>query len=202
MKLDELTDKLYEKGIGKAKNEADTLLAQAREKADRILADAQKKSEEIVAKSNNDAAQAKKQMASEISLASEQAISALKSKIRDLLTRTVVSESVNQVVSDKEFTKKLILTIAEKWDPEKTSLDLAIILPPKDQEAVVSYFMSNAKDILDKGLLVQASDTVQDGFQIAPKDGSYKISFSEEAFNQFFLAFLKGKAHEVLFPRG
>ncbi len=200
MKLDELTDKLYEKGIGKAKNEANTLLAQAREKADQILADAQKKSEEIVAQSANDAAQAKKQMVTEISLASEQAISALKSKIRDLLTRTVISESVKQAVSDKEFTKKLILTIAEKWDPEKTSLDLAILLPPKDQKAFVSYFMSNAKAILDKGLEFKASETIKEGFQIAPKDGSYKISFSEEAFNQFFLSFLRGKAHEVLFP--
>lgn len=200
--MDELTDKLYENGIGKAKNEADAILAEARSKADQIIADAQKRAEEIAAQSNSDAANTKKQTASEISLASEQALSTLKSNIRDLLTQSIVGENVGQVVNDKEFIKKLIVTIAEKWNPEKASLDLSVILPAKDQEEFVNFFKSNAKAILDKGLEIKSSENVKGGFQVAPKDGSYKISFNEEAFNQFFLAFLRGKAQEVLFPRG
>lgn len=202
MKLDELTDKLYENGIGKAKTEAEAILAEARSKADQIIAEAEKKSEEMAARSRSDAENMKKQTASEISLASEQALSTLKSNIRELLIQSVIGDSVNEAVKDSGFIKKLILAIAEKWDPEKASLDLSVILPAADQKDFVNYFESKAKAILDKGLEIKASEKVKTGFQIAPKDGSYKISFNEEAFNQFFLSFLRGKAQEVLFPRG
>ena len=38
------------------------------------------------------------------------------------------------------------------------------------------------------------------GFKIGPADGSYKISFSEDDFENFFKSFLRPKTIEMLYP--
>ena len=47
-RIEEITQKIYNEGITKAKDDADQLIAEAQEKADAIIRSAKKKQEEII----------------------------------------------------------------------------------------------------------------------------------------------------------
>ena len=55
-------------------------------------------------------------------------------------------------------------------------------------------------ELLDRGLEITFEDGVKSGFQIRPRDGSYKISFEEEDFVSFFREFLRERTRRRLFP--
>jgi V/A-type H+-transporting ATPase subunit E len=78
-------------------------------------------------------------------------------------------------------------------------MDLALLLPAKDEKNLNDYFKKEAKKYLDKGVTVNFDSTLKNGFQLGPKDGSYKVSFTEEDFINFFKHYLRPKLVEILF---
>ncbi len=202
-KLQELTDKLYQEGVDKAneeakkivndaKKEADEIVSKARDKADKILKDAEKNAEEI-----------KKNSLNELQLASKQAISDLKQRIINLIETKALKPSTKEAFEDKEFTKDIILTIVNNWDPQKESqVELKIVLPEKKQKEFENFFKSKAKSLLDKGVEIEFSESVKGGFRIGPKDGSYLISFTDKDFENFFKTFLRPRLVEMLYGKG
>ena len=59
--------------------------------------------------------------------------------------------------------------------------------------------MSNAKYLLDKGVQIQQVNGKKASFTIAPADGSYKVSFGEEEFVEYFKEFLRPQLIDALF---
>ncbi len=200
MKLEELTTKIYEEGVARAKAQEDELLGKARQESDRILAEARRKASEIVDTANGEAGRARARLASELKLAGEQALSQLKSRISECLVENTLPASVSESLSDKEFVQRLIQEIVGKWNVGDTNVDISVILPMERQEEVANRFAAKAKELLDRGLNVKFSDDLKTGFQIRPKDGSYRISFQEEDFTSFFQSFLRQRTRDVLFP--
>ena len=77
-KLQELTDKLYQEGLAKGKEEAAALLAKAREEADAIVKEAKKEATWMVERAEQEAAEHKEQVENEIKMASRHTLSSLK----------------------------------------------------------------------------------------------------------------------------
>ena len=67
------------------------------------------------------------------------------------------------------------------------------------EKEIQQYFTKSVKDLLKKGLEIRFDDEVKSGFQIGPKNGSYKISFTEEDFINFFKQYLRPRLIKLLF---
>ena len=86
-KLQELTDKLYQDGLAKGKEEGDKYLADARAQAEKIVADAKAEAARIVAKAEKEAADLAGKAKSDVKMASEQALQATRKDIENILTK-------------------------------------------------------------------------------------------------------------------
>ena len=73
-KLQELTDKLYQEGLSKGKQEGENLVAQAKAEADRIIKEAQAEANRIVTEAQKEAEDMKTKVAADIQMASAQSM--------------------------------------------------------------------------------------------------------------------------------
>ncbi len=200
MKIQELTQKIYQDGVEKAKQEEKTILESAHKEAERLLSDARRESERIVGEAERAAGEVKDRLNAEIELAAEQGLSLLRQRVSDLLVDSVLKTATHTTLEDKPFVESLIRTVVEKWDISQTSLDLSIVLPESERTRFEEFFQTRAKALLDKGLEVKFSTRMSGGFVIGPKDNSYKLTFEERDFVEFFKSFLRQRTKEILFP--
>jgi V/A-type H+/Na+-transporting ATPase subunit E len=196
-KLQELTEKIYQEGLEKGNAEAKAIIDKAKSESLAILNSAKSEAEKIISDANKKAAEIKTNTGSEIKLSSKQAINALKQQITDTINSSVVGKVVEKSF-DKDFTKQIIETTLKNWSSKQSS-DLKIILPASDEKELTDYFKKSVKDLLDKGLEINFETAIKAGFQISPKDGSYKISFTDKDFENFFKQYLRPRLIELLF---
>ncbi len=193
-KIQELTDKIYREGVEKGNEEAQRLVSNAREEAAKILEEARKEAEAIVAAARKSAVETAENTQSEIKLFAGQAVNALKTEIASLLTNQVVSKAVKDFVADKDYLNKFIVSLATQWTENE-----AIIISTADAEGLKKFFAANAKAVLDKGVKIEQVNGNKTLFTISPADGSYKVNFGEEEFENYFKDFLRPQLVEMLF---
>ena len=197
-KLQELTEKIYQEGIAKGNEEAQQIVDNAKKEAKSILENAKKEAEKIVNDASKKAIETQTNTESELKLSSKQSVNALKQQIVDIINGTIVKESVAKAFNDKEFIKKIIESTLKNWGAGATQ-DISVLLPASEEKELKAYFTKAVKDLLDKGLEMKFETGIKSGFQISPKDGSYKVSFTEEDFTNFFKQYLRPKLVELLF---
>ena len=193
-KIQELTDKIYREGVEKGNVEAQRLVSNAHEEAAKIIEDARKEAENIMVAARKNADELTENTQSEIKLFAGQALNALKSEVTSLLTNQVVSDAVKGFVGDKEYLNKFIVSLASQW-----TSDESIVISTADADALKKYFALNAKNILDKGVKIEQVNGYKTLFSISPADGSYKVNFGEEEFENYFKEFLRPQLVEMLF---
>ena len=193
-KIQELTEKIYREGVEKGNEEAQRLVSNAREEAANILEEARKEAEAIVAAARKSATETAENTQSEIKLFAGQAVNALKTEIASLLTNQVVSKAVKDFVADKDYLNKFIVSLATQWTENE-----AIVISTADAEGLKKFFAANAKAVLDKGVKIEQVNGNKTLFTISPADGSYKVNFGEEEFENYFKDFLRPQLVEMLF---
>ena len=193
-KIQELTDKIYLEGVEKGNEEAQRLVSNAREEAAKILEEARKEAEAIVATARKSAAETTENTKSELKLFAGQAVNALKTEVASLLTNQVVSDAVKGFVADKDYLNKFIVSLATQWAANES-----IVISTADAEGLKKYFAANAKAALDKGIKIEQVNGNKTLFSISPADGSYKVNFGEEEFENYFKDFLRPQLVEMLF---
>lgn len=197
-KLDLLTKKIYEEGIEKANLEADEIIRKAKEEALKIKDSAEKESERIISEANREAENLKNRAESEITLSSRQTMTTIKQKISDLISEEISQNMAEIVFEDKKYVRELVGNIVNKWDTDSGNIDVSIIVNKDEKKEFNSFMKSNYKKLLDKGLEIKV-DNLDEPFVITPKDGGYKIGFSEELFKSFFGQYVKGITKTLLF---
>ena len=110
-KVQELTDKIYNEGIKKAKTDAEKIITEAKTEANKIVRDAQEQHEELLSKTDREITEIKKHSNSEMQLAARQFLSHIKQQITNIITSAQVEAPVNEAFNDSEFLKKLILIL-------------------------------------------------------------------------------------------
>lgn len=196
-KLQELTDKIYQEGIGKARDDSERIIAEAKEKAESILRDARKEADEIKTKAEKDAAEMKENVASEIRLAGEQAVSALKQRIREMISDALVDAQVSDAFKDTGFMKKMIEAAVSAWDPSSGSLVLE--LPESARSELDGYVRGGALEKLKSGIEISYGSGTAGGFRVGPSEGGFLVSFTDEGFVNFFKEYLRPRAAQFLF---
>ncbi len=193
-KIQELTDKLLSEGVEKGKLEAEKIIASAKDESAAIIADAKKKADEIIAAARKESESLNENTKSELKMYSAQALSALKTEVANVLTNNAVSEVVKQSVADKDFMNKFLLKLAEKWGAQED-----IVISAEDAEGLKAVFAKQAKSLLDKSVKIEGVHGQKALFTIEPADGSYKVNFGEEEFEDYFKSFLRPQLVDMLF---
>ncbi len=193
-KIQELTDKIYKEGVEKGNEEAQRLIANAQEEAKKIIADAQKQADSIIASSQKSATDLTDNTKSELKLFAGQAVNALKSEIATMLTDKVVTTSVSDFISNKDYFNAFVVELAKKWSATEP-----VVISTSDADSLKQYFVLHAKELLDKGVTIDNVNGIKTLFSISPADGSYKINFGEEEFLNYFKAFLRPQLVDMLF---
>lgn len=200
-KLQELTQKLYNEGVEKANIEAEKILAEAKSEAEKMKQQAEKDAQKIVEKAEQKSAEIEKNTNAELNLAAKQTIRNVQQRITDMIVSKVIDEPVKKVFDDVKFVQELIQTVVKNWDAQKNeTIDLSVLLPEDLENEFTKFFKAKSGKELNANLELSFSDSIKGGFKVGPADGSYKISFSEEDFENFFKSYLRPKTVEMLYP--
>ncbi len=199
-KLQELTEKIYQEGVNKAKDEAEKLKAAAQKEADDLVSDAKKQAEGIMKDAEKQAEELKDNAMNELQLSARQLISDTRQKVVNLIETKVVEPEVKATFKDVEFTQKVIHTLVENWNPKGDErVEISVLLPKEKQKEFETFFKGKTTEMLGKGTEISFSDKIKGGFKIGPKEGGYLISFSDEDFDNLFRGYLRPRLIEMLF---
>lgn len=198
--LQQLTDKIYQEGVEKGNAEAESIVAAAKKEAEKIIKDAEKKALKLAEKATIEAAETQKTSLSELQMASQKAIGALKQEITQIIGGDIIDSSIKAATSDVKFLQKTIETAIKNWaSSDDKALNMNVIVPEKDEKTIKEYFSKSAKGVLDKGFTIESANNIKAGFQLAAADGTYKISFTDDDFIAFFKEFVRPKIATLLF---
>jgi len=199
-KLQDLTEKIYNEGIQKANEEAEAILKEAREKASTIEKEAKKKAEQKIKEAEMEAGEMKKHVESEMKMALEQSMAALKQDIAKLVTMEAIEPTTKELFSDKKYLGDLVVNVVDGWI-KKESMDLEVVLPESNRKEMEDHFKKQLASHLNKGLKLSFAKNMKSGFKVGPAEGGYVISFTDEDFNNFFKTYLRPKSTELLFEK-
>ena len=196
-KLQELTEKLYAEGLSKGQQEAERMVAEAEQKAAQLVAEAEEKAAAIVKNAEQKAAEVKKNNETEVALATRQMVAALRENIANLVVAKVGEPAVHATLLDVEFVKEMLLSVARSWNGERVALEAT--LPAEMKAKFEGEAEAAVKALLAEGVEVGYSDRVKSGFKVAPKEGGFYVSFTEEDFSALLAEYLKEKVTKMLF---
>ena len=199
-KLQELTDKLYEEGLSKGKEEGARILEEARQEAGRILKEAQDDADAIREKAVKEAAEMKSKVESDLKMASAQTLQATRQDVEGLVIAKISDEKVSKALADPDFLKQVILAVAQRFSAQE-SADLSLVLPESLKTQLEPFVQGELAKALGQGVSASFSKKVAGGFSIGPKDGSYFISLTDETFKSLIGEYLRPVTRKFLFEQ-
>lgn len=197
-KIQELTDRLYNEGLSKGKEEGEKLLKEAEEKAAGILAKAKEDAAAIIAKAEKDASALKEKTESDVKTASEQALLATKRDIENLLVNAVSAKKTESALADTAFVKEVVRTVAEKFSAAE-SRGLSLILPESLQKELEPWVSGELLKVLGKETKAEFSKKISGGFTIGPGDKGWFISFTDKTFRELIAEYTRPVTRKLLF---
>lgn len=193
-KINELTEKLLKEGIERGQQEADKIIENAKAEAKKIIDDAKSQAENIKLDAKKDAETLDKNTKSELKMFCDQAVNALKTEVANVVSDKVVSQTVKNMVDDKSFMQEFMFKLAEKWGQQED-----IVISTDDAKGLKAVFAKKAKELLDKGVKIEQVNGKNTLFTVQPSDGSYKVNFGKEEFEDYFKSFLRPQLVDMLF---
>lgn len=197
-KLQELTDRLYNEGLSKGRTEAESILKQAKEEAEKIISQAESQAAVIKERAEKNAADLRDKAESDIRTAAKQSLQATKKDIEHTLERAMTSGKTTSVLSDTDFIKEIIRTVAQKFDSQQ-STDIALLLPESLRTELEPWVADELSKTIGNGISVAFSKKISGGMTIGPKDGSYFVSLTDETFTELICQYLRPVTRKIIF---
>ena len=197
-KLQELTQKLYDEGLAKGKQDGEALLQKAVAEAEGIVKKAQEEAEAILAKARKDAEDFKVKVEGDVKMAAQQSVQATRTDIENLVVSKVVDGTVDKALSNEDYLKGIITAVAQKFSADEPA-DLSLVLPESLKAELEPFVKSELGKLLGKGVEATFSKKVAGGFKIGPKDGGYFVSLTDETFKDLIGSYLRPATKKLLF---
>ena len=197
-KLQELTQKLYEEGLAKGKQDGEALLQKAQSEAEGIVKQAQEEAEAILAKARKDAEDFKVKVEGDVKMAAQQAVQATRADIENLVVAKVVDGTVDKALANEDYIKGIITAVAQKFSADEPA-DLSLVLPENLKKSLEPFVKNELGKLLGKGIDASFSKKVAGGFKIGPKDGGYFVSLTDETFKDLIGSYLRPATKKLLF---
>lgn len=199
-KLQELTDKLYNEGLSKGKQEGEEILAKARKQAEEIIAKANSDADSIRAAARMEAEELKTKVTGDVRMAALQSITATRQSIEKLILTEMTDKETSSALSSAGYVKKLIEAVAKSFNPAgQDPADIALVLPESMKKELEPFVTDELSRILKAGVSAKFSRKISGGFTIGPKDGGYFISFTDETFKALISEYLRPATRKLLF---
>ena len=170
-RLDVLTKKLYEEGVERARAEAERVVAEARAEAERVVKEAREEAARVVEEARKEGEGLRRKADSEMRLAAGQAVAALKQSITGLVSGRVAGEMARTAYEDKELVRELLLEVARRWDAGEGALDLEMVVPEGEREALERFVAGRCRELLDRGLTIRVAGETRSGYGSVGGDG-------------------------------
>ena len=184
-KLQELTDKLYNEGLSKGKQEGEAILNEAKAKAEEIIAQAKAEAAKILSDAGKEAEEMKSKVTGDLKMAAAQSISAARQEIENLLIGKVADKDIDAALSSADFVKQIITVVAKAFDPASSEpADLSVVLPESLKKEVEPFLRKELASALDSEIEVSFSRKISGGFTIGPKGEGWFVSFTDETFRE------------------
>ena len=197
-KLQELTQKLYDEGLAKGKQDGDALLQKARTEAEAIVKQAKEEAEAILAKARKDADDFKVKVEGDVKMAASQAVQATRTDIENLVIAKVADCTVEKALSNEDYLKGIITAVAQKFSADEPA-DIALVLPESLKAGLEPFVKNELGKLLGKGVEAAFSKKVAGGFKIGPKDGGYFVSLTDDTFKELIGSYLRPATKKLLF---
>ena len=197
-KLQELTQKLYEEGLAKGKQDGEALLQKAQSEAEGIVKQAQEEAEAILAKARKDAEDFKVKVEGDVKMAAQQAVQATRTDIENLVVSKVVDGTVDKALANEDYIKGIITAVAQKFSADEPA-DLSLVLPENLKKSLEPFVKNELGKLLGKGVDATFSKKVAGGFKIGPKDGGYFVSLTDDTFKDLIGSYLRPATKKLLF---
>lgn len=195
-----LTDKLYQDGLSKGKEEGERLLQEAKAQASRIVESAQEQAKEIVEKARKEAEDLKNNTLTEIKITSRQMISTLKEEVENHLMQRSLAPALHSAMEQVEFVQLVIVKAMECFKPaEHNGLSLELLLPEDYRNRFDKFLEGQLGADLKAGLEVKFDGERKGGFKIVNKTEGYQLSFTEEDFMALFEEYARPRIKQLLF---
>ena len=199
-KLQELTDRLYNEGLSKGKQEGAELLQKAHAEAEAIVAQAQAEAERIIAQANREAEELKTKVAADVKMAATQSIAVTKQEIEQMVVTKAATQGVKANMTNAEFVKELIMSVVKAFNPQNASpVALDLILPEALKAQVEPFVQNEIAQQFQGEVKVDYSKKMNGGFKVAPRDGGYVLQFTDDEFTQLIANYLRPATKKILF---
>ena len=197
-KLQELTDRLYNEGLSKGKEEGARILEDATRKAEEIIAKANAVAEAIKAAAEAAAADLKAKTEYDVKMAAAQSLQATRADIENLVVGKISAGKVDATLADKDFIKEIIRAAAAKFSTEGGS-GIAMMLPASMQDELEPWISGQLSKELGAEVSASFTKKIAGGFTIGPKDGGWFISLSDGTFKELIAEYLRPVTRKLLF---
>ncbi len=201
--VQELIDRLREKGVEEGKEQADLFVADARRRATEMLDKARWETAEILQHAREEADSLRAAGEDALHLAGRDAVLALKEEISEQFANQV-RRLVSHRLRDDQFMQRLILEIAGRAVPKDTKQPLELllpeeVLPPEEvqrqvkgaKEGTLSHFVLGlTAEMMRKGVTFGVADDDTPGVTVKMVDEDVEIVFNEKAITEFLLRHL------------
>ena len=197
-KLQELTQKLYDEGLAKGRQDGEALLQKAQAEAEAIVKQAKEEAEAILAKARKDADDFKVKVEGDVKMAAQQSVQATRADIENLVVAKTVDTTVDKALSNEDYLKGIITAVAQRFSADEPA-DIALVLPESLKAGLEPFVKNELGKLLGKGVEAAFSKKVAGGFKIGPKDGGYFVSLTEETFKDLIGSYLRPATKKLLF---
>jgi len=200
--IQQLTEKIYREGVEKAEERAQIIIEDAAQKARDLVDDAQEKAKLILEQAEKKSAELRLKNEAEMRLSARQAMGMLKQRITDLVIWHLNHEPLRNALKDTPFIQTLISKIMDYWLEKFGKEDrLKILLPKNEYDEYRLYLETKTAELLQKGIIIEFSDTMEHGFKVYAVDQGFKISFTENDFEHYFSTFARPRIYKLLFGK-
>jgi V/A-type H+-transporting ATPase subunit E len=194
-KVSLLAEKLLKEGVEQGEKKKEEIIAAADAQAQDLIASAKKQAEKIISDANQVAETAKKNAENEIKLSAQQAVSSLKLKITDMVSAKAIDSAVSDTLAKN--IPDYIKAVLANWKGDNSSME--VLLSSAQKDALTKDVEAAVKSVLKGKITVAASKNIKNGFQIGETDGSFKVSFTDSDFAEYFKEYLRPRVKSILF---
>ena len=199
-KLQELTDKLYNEGLSKGKEDGENFLNQAKKEAGEIVESAKKEAERIITEAKKQAEDLKIKVNSDLAMAANQSLAATKQDIENLVITQISDLKIKEVLVDSKFLKEVITSVAMGFKISESE-EISITLPESLDKDLENFVNGELSKLLNKKISANFSKKINGGFTIGPKDSGFFVSFTDETFTELIAEYLRPATKKILFQK-
>ncbi|MDH4261797.1 MAG: hypothetical protein OEV78_01995 [Spirochaetia bacterium] len=198
--IQKLTTALYEEGVEKGEKRAAEIIRDAEDRAAQIIANARNDARLIIKEAEDQSKIFKQHVETETRIAAKEIIHDFHQTVTDMILAHAIDEKTAADLSDSKTLSHWVGKIIENWRCDSHEQpSLTVLFSEKDLQGFNKWFEKEVSDVLRKKVIVESSEAIKGGFQIIPKDGSYKIDMNVESFQELFRHYLKTRTRKLLF---